>query len=137
MTMAENNIVIKITSEADLDSAQKALQDLTKRAEEQEVALEKLSLEEAKSAENLKKEIKDREKLSRAHDTILKYRVLHDTETVKEYVHDSIPYPIEVTKEVRQRNGYDRFTSCGFWILALLLCARMAWWAFKTFYLRR
>lgn len=71
------------------------------------------------------------------HDTILKYRVLRDTETVKEYVHDSIPYQVEVTKEVRKRNGYDRFTSWGFWILALLLCARFAWWAFKTFYLRR
>ena len=71
------------------------------------------------------------------HDTILKYRVLHDTETVKEFVHDSIPYQVEVTKEVRKRNGYDRFTSWGFWILALLLCARIAWWAFKTFYLRR
>lgn len=70
------------------------------------------------------------------HDTIFKYRVLHDTETVKEYVHDSIPYQVEVTKEVRKRNGYDRFTSLGFWILALLLCARIAWWAFKTFYLR-
>ena len=69
------------------------------------------------------------------HDTIFKYRVLHDTETVKEYVHDSIPYQVEV--EVRKRNGYDRFTSWGFWILALLLCARIAWWAFKTFYLRR
>lgn len=71
------------------------------------------------------------------HDTIFKYRVLHDTETVKEYVHDSIPYQVEVTKEVRKRNGYDRFTSWGFWVLALLLCARIAWWAFKTFYLRR
>ena len=71
------------------------------------------------------------------HDTIFKYRVLHDTEKVKEYVHDSIPYQVEVTKEVRKRNGYDRFTSWGFWILALLLCARIAWWAFKTFYLRR
>ena len=71
------------------------------------------------------------------HDTIFKYRVLHDTETVKEYVHDSIPYKVEVTKDVRKRNGYDRFTSWGFWILALLLCARIAWWAFKTFYLRR
>ena len=70
------------------------------------------------------------------HDTIFKYRVFHDTETVKEYVHDSIPYKVEVTKEVRKRNGYDRFTSCGFWILALLLCARISWWAFKTFYLR-
>ena len=71
------------------------------------------------------------------HDTIFKYRVLHDTETVKEYVHDSIPYPVEVVKEVHKRNGYDRFTSWGFWILVLILLGRVAWWVFKTFYLRR
>lgn len=72
-------------------------------------------------------------------DTILKYKILHDiqTETLTEYVHDSIPYPVEVVKEVRKRNGYDKFTSRGFWILALLLLGRVAWWAFKTFYLRR
>ena len=71
------------------------------------------------------------------HDTIYKYRILHDTETVKEFVRDTIPYQVEITKEVRKRNGYDRFTSWGFWILALLLCARLVWWAFITFYLRR
>lgn len=71
------------------------------------------------------------------HDTIFKYRVLHDTETLTEHVHDSIPYQVEVTKEVHKRNGYDRFTSWGFWILVLLLLVRVAWWVFKTFYLRR
>ena len=72
-------------------------------------------------------------------DTILKYKVLHDiqTETLTEYVHDSIPYPVEVVKEVRKRNGYDKFTSRGFWILILLLLGRVAWWGFKTFYLRK
>ena len=72
-------------------------------------------------------------------DTILKYKILHDiqTETLTEYVHDSIPYPVEVVKEVRKRNGYDKFTSRGFWILVLLLLGRVAWWAFKTFYLRK
>lgn len=72
-------------------------------------------------------------------DTILKYKILHDiqTETLTEYVHDSIPYPVEVVKEVHKRNGYDRFTSRGFWILVLLLLGRVAWWVFKTFYLRR
>jgi hypothetical protein len=70
-------------------------------------------------------------------DTIFKYRILHDTqaETKLEYVHDSIPYPVEVVKEVRKRNGYDRFTSWGFWILAVLILIRVAWWVFKTFYL--
>ena len=71
------------------------------------------------------------------HDTILKYRVLHDTETVKEYVHDSIPYQVEVIKEVRKRNGYDRFTSWGFWILAALICASITLLVFKNVYLRR
>lgn len=72
-------------------------------------------------------------------DTIFKYRILHDTqvETKLEYVHDSIPYPVEVVKEVRKRNGYDRFTSWGFWILAVLILIRVAWWGFKTFYLRK
>lgn len=72
-------------------------------------------------------------------DTILKYKILHDiqTETLNEYVHDSIPYPVEVVKEVRKRNGYDRFTSRGFWILVLLLLGRVAWWIFKKVYLKR
>ncbi len=52
--MAENNIIIKITSEADLDSAQKALQDLTKRAEEQEQAMQQLRREEQEDAKSIK-----------------------------------------------------------------------------------
>lgn len=31
--------------------------------------------------------------------------------------HDSIPYPVEVIKRMRVRNGYDYFTAYGFWIL--------------------
>lgn len=61
------------------------------------------------------------------HDTILKYRVLHDTETVKEYVHDSIPYKVEVIKDVRKRNSYDMFVSWGFWILFALIAVAIAW----------
>lgn len=61
------------------------------------------------------------------HDTILKYRVLHDTETVKEYVHDSIPYKVEVIKDVRKRNSYDMFVSWGFWILLALIAVAIAW----------
>lgn len=34
---------------------------------------------------------------------------------------DSIPYEVTVTEYVRHRNGYDRFTSAGFWILAALI----------------
>lgn len=51
---AENNIIIKITSEADLDSAQKQLQELTNRAKEQEKALRELSGVEKEDAESLK-----------------------------------------------------------------------------------
>ena len=72
-------------------------------------------------------------------DTIYKYRIKYVDKMQTQYVtvHDSIPYKVEVVKEVRKRNVYDRFTSYGFWIFAILLFARVAWWAFKKFYLRR
>ena len=35
--------------------------------------------------------------------------------------HDSIPYPVEVIKRVRVRNGYDYFTAYGFWILLAIV----------------
>ena len=40
--------------------------------------------------------------------------------------HDSIPYPVEVIKRVRVRNGYDYFTSWGFWILLAILALCVA-----------
>ena len=72
-------------------------------------------------------------------DTIYKYRLKYVDKVRTQYVavYDSIPYPVEVIKEVRKRNGYDRFTSAGFWLLALLILIRAAWWVFKTFHLRR
>lgn len=71
----------------------------------------------------------------RMTDTICQYRIIHDTRDV--FVHDSVPYPVEVVREVRKRNGYDRFTSAGFWVLVALLLGRVAWWLFKTIYLRK
>lgn len=68
-------------------------------------------------------------------DTIFKYKYLDKYAYV--YVHDSIPYEVKVQVPVRVRNGYDRFTSLGFWILLLLLLLRVAWWAFRKFYLMR
>ena len=68
-------------------------------------------------------------------DTIFKYKYLDKYAYV--YVHDSIPYEVEVQVPVHTRNGYDRFTSCGFWILLLLLSLRVAWLVFRKFYLRR
>ena len=68
-------------------------------------------------------------------DTIYQYRVLHDTETKTEYVRDSVPYPVEIIKEVRTRNAYDRFTSAGFWIFVVLalmaVVIRITRWYFK------
>lgn len=52
--MAENNIIIKITGEADLDAAQKQMQELTARAKEQERALQELSDQEKEDAKSIK-----------------------------------------------------------------------------------
>lgn len=68
-------------------------------------------------------------------DTVLKYAFKDKVQIVNKT--DSVPYAVEVVKEVHKRNGYDRFVSWGFWVLLVLLLARLAWWAFKTFYLRR
>lgn len=56
----------------------------------------------------------------------------HDTLTLRDSIHvnDSIPYPVEVQVPVRVRNGYDHFTSWGFWIL---LVALLVWLAFKAY----
>lgn len=53
----------------------------------------------------------------RIHDTIFKYRILDDVKIVREVVRDSIPYEVEVIKEVRRSNWYDKATAIGFWLL--------------------
>ena len=55
------------------------------------------------------------------HDSIDRFR--NKEKIVEVYVHDSIPYEVEVIKEVRVRNGYDRFTARGFWSLLFLVVA--------------
>lgn len=47
--------------------------------------------------------------------------------------HDSIPYPVEIIKHVRIRNGYDYFTAWGFWISLALIAVSIAW----RIYIRR
>ena len=69
-------------------------------------------------------------------DTVEKYRNLWRDRVQVEHVRDSVPYVQEVQVPVRMRNGYDRFTSCGFWLLILLALARLAWWVVKKYYLR-
>lgn len=63
-----------------------------------------------------------------------RWRYINKTDSI--CVRDTISVPVEVSVPVRERNGYDRFTSWGFWILFLLLVLRVAWWFFKTYYLR-
>lgn len=54
------------------------------------------------------------------HDSVFltRYKMLDRCDTLR--VRDSVPYPVEVIREVRHRNGYDRFVSWGFWILLAL-----------------
>lgn len=49
-------------------------------------------------------------------------KVIKLSDKVKtEYINvtDSIPYEVQVIKEVRKRNTYDKFTSAGFWIFII------------------
>ena len=79
-----------------------------------------------------------REKGDTVHviDTVEKFRNVWRDRVQVEYVRDSVPYVQEVQVPVRTRNGYDRFTSWGFWVLFLLLVLRIAWWLVKKYYLR-
>lgn len=61
---AENDIIIKITGEADLDAAQKQMQDLTKRSEDYAKVIEKLKDKEKQVSASLRNSIKDRKELS-------------------------------------------------------------------------
>ncbi len=49
--------------------------------------------------------------------------IKYNNKIQKEYINvtDSIPYEVEVIKEVRKRNGYDKFTSAFFWIQLISL----------------
>lgn len=67
-------------------------------------------------------------------DTLFKFKYRDKVRDV--YVHDSIPYEVQVPVPVRVRNGYDRFTSWGFWIFVILMLIRFAWLVVKKYYLR-
>ena len=59
------------------------------------------------------------------------YRDRWRDRVVEKEVRDSIPYPVEVVKEVHTRSGYDRFVSWGFWILVV---GTIVYWAAKIAY---
>lgn len=90
-----DNIIIKITTEADLDAAQKQLKALTDEVKRQEAAMFDLSEAEKADAESLKKTIADRDKLSKRlrenrkfyHDekVALKENIAATKQSIKEY----------------------------------------------------
>ena len=60
-----DNIIIKITTEADLDAAQKQLKALTDEVKRQEAAMFDLSVAEKEDAETMKRMVTDRDKLNK------------------------------------------------------------------------
>lgn len=58
-------------------------------------------------------------------DSVLVYRYKYVTKCDTFVQVDSIPYPVEVTKEVRVRNWYDRFTARGFWVYTAIVLAAL------------
>lgn len=69
-------------------------------------------------------------------DSVFAFRVLYRDRVQVEQVHDSVPYAVEVQVPVRMRNGYDRFTSWGFWIFLVIFLLGVAWRFVKKYYLR-
>lgn len=64
-------------------------------------------------------------------DTLFKFKYLDKTRDV--YVHDSVPYPVEVQVPVRTRNAYDRFTARGFWVLLVIVLLFVGWKGYKLY----
>lgn len=66
------------------------------------------------------------------HDSIYFEKIKFRDRVDSVVVCDSIPYPVEVTKEVRVRNGYDKFTARGFWVFVGVLLLYIVWRLFKA-----
>lgn len=66
------------------------------------------------------------------HDSIYFEKIKYRDRVDSVFVCDSIPYPVEVTKEVRVRNGYDKFTARGFWVFVGVLLLYIVWRLFKA-----
>lgn len=70
-------------------------------------------------------------------DSVLVYRYKYVTKCDTFVQVDSVPYPVEVQKEVRVRNGYDRFTARGFWIYTAMVLATLIFFVVKWYIKRR
>lgn len=82
--------------------------------------------------------IVDKQRERHSGDTIFVERVVErwrtqwkikvETQTVEVHSTDSIPYPVEVVREVpRERSGYDRFINWAFWILIVIGLAALGY----------
>lgn len=64
-------------------------------------------------------------------DTLFKFKYLDKVRDV--YVHDSVPYEVQIQVPVRTRNAYDRFTARGFWVLLAIVLAFIGWKVAKIY----
>lgn len=77
--------------------------------------------------QNVYKYIYERGDTVFVRDSVLVYRYKYVTKCDTFVQVDSIPYPVEVKKEVRVRNAYDRFTASGFWVFIVIIFLYIAW----------
>lgn len=82
--------------------------------------------------QNVYKYIYERGDTVFVRDSVLVYRYKYITKCDTFVQVDSIPYPVEVPKEVRVRNAYDRFTACGFWVFVGIIFLYIAWKLLRT-----
>ena len=87
--------------------------------------------------QNVYKYIHERGDTVFVRDSVLVYRYKYVTKCDTFVQVDSIPYPVEVTKEVRVRNGYDRFTARGFWIYTAIFLAGLIFFVVRWYIKRR
>lgn len=65
------------------------------------------------------------------NDTLYKFKYIDKTRDV--YVHDSVPYKVQIQVPVRTRNAYDKFTARGFWVLLFIALLFSGWKAYKIY----
>lgn len=87
--------------------------------------------------QNVYKYIYERGDTVFVRDSVLVYRYKYVTKCDTFIQVDSIPYPVEVTKEVRVRNGYDRFTACVFWIYTAMILMGLIFLVVRWYIKRR
>lgn len=87
--------------------------------------------------QNVYKYIYERGDTVFVRDSVLMYRYKYVTKCDTFVQVDSIPYPVEVTKEVRVRNRYDKFTARGFWAYTAIILAGLIFLVVRWYIKRR